>query len=195
VRALGPAVLGVDGQAIEVGLQHRVDHAGHGVRAVDGGRAVAQDLQALEVRGRDGVGVVAQQRHGARRLAGRVRHQAAAVQQHQGVADAQAAQVDRVDVAARGVAGLRRVAGVDEDVAHLRDRAEQVVARDRAGGGDLVVVQHRDRQGRRGLGAFDLAADDDDLLDLGRVGGLLELGGAGGGQQDGQGGALGEMRR
>ena len=191
VRALGPAVLSVDRQAVEIVLQDCIDHAGHRVRAVDGGGAVAQHFQAIQVRGGDGVGVVAQQRHGARRLAGWVRNQAAPVQQHQGVAHAQAAQVDRIDVAARGVAGLRRVAGIDEDIAHLRDRAEQVIARDGAGGGDLAVVQHRDRQSGRGLGAADLAANHDDFLDLGRVG-VLGRGGAGGGEQADQGSALDE---
>ena len=70
--ALGPAILGVHGQAVEIGLQDAVDHAGHGISPIDGRRTVAQDFQPLQVGGRDGIGVVAQQRHGARGLAGGV---------------------------------------------------------------------------------------------------------------------------
>jgi hypothetical protein len=62
-------------------------------------------------------------------LAGRVLDEAAAVEQHQRVADAQVAQIDRIDVAARGVARLRIVGFVEGDVARLRDRSDQIVAR------------------------------------------------------------------
>ncbi|MNN48990.1 hypothetical protein D3C81_1634920 [compost metagenome] len=62
VRALGEAVLGRDGQIGHVVAQHSVDHPGHRVRAVDGGGAVAQDLQALQARHGNGVGVVGQHR-------------------------------------------------------------------------------------------------------------------------------------
>ncbi len=127
--ALGAAVLGRDRQAVHVVAQDGVDHAGHGVGAIDGGGAVTQDFHALQTRHRNGVGVVGQDRHqmlvGLRR---RVADDATAVQQHQGVADAQAAQVHRAGVAARRVRGVGQVGRVEGHIAHLRDGAEQVVA-------------------------------------------------------------------
>src|SRR5690606_12880891 len=56
--AFGAAVLGRDRQAVHVVAQDGVDHARHGVGAVDGGGAVAQDFHALQARHRNGVGVV-----------------------------------------------------------------------------------------------------------------------------------------
>ncbi|MNS68723.1 hypothetical protein D3C72_1020080 [compost metagenome] len=100
--ALGAAVLGRDGQAVQVVAQDGVDDPGHGVGAVDGRSAVAQDFQALQAGHRNGVGVVGQDRDQMLvGLAGRVADDAATVQQHQGVADAEAAQVDRAGVASR----------------------------------------------------------------------------------------------
>ena len=166
-RAFGGAVLAGDGPAVHVVAQHRVDHARNRVRAIDGGGAVAQDLKTLQTRNRDRVGVVGQHRNQVFiRLRRRVADDAAAVQQHQRIADAQIAQVDRAGVAARRVGGRRQIAGVEGHVAHLRDGAQQLIARSRAGGQDLFFADDRDRQGRRDLGAANLRPDDDDLIDL-----------------------------
>ncbi|MNS61845.1 hypothetical protein D3C72_948830 [compost metagenome] len=193
VGALGEAVLGRDGQVGHVVAQDGVDHPGHGVGAVDGGGAVAQDFQALEAGHRDGVGVVGQDRHQVLIGLGRgVADDAAAVQQDQGVADAEAAQVDRAGVAARRVGAGGQVGGVEGHVAHLWDGAQQFVAGGGGGRQDLFLADHGHGQGGGDLGAANLRADDDDLIDLGRrlFGGVLGDGGArraeqGGGGQHG----------
>ena len=80
------------------------------------------------------------------------------------VAGAEVAQVDRIDVAARRVAGLRVVRRVERHLAHLRDRAEQIVARQGAGRIDLRAVEHGDRQCLGDPAAPDLRADDHDVI-------------------------------
>ncbi|MNL49458.1 hypothetical protein D3C87_1723940 [compost metagenome] len=57
------AVLGRDGPVGHVVAQDGVDHAGHGVGAIDGGGAVAQHFKPLKARHRNGVGVVGQDRN------------------------------------------------------------------------------------------------------------------------------------
>ena len=87
---LGPAILAGHPQAIEFFAQHGVDHPGHGIGTIDGRSAVHQYLDPPQARDRDGVGVVAQNRHRAgigRALAGGVLHDPATVQQHQRIAD------------------------------------------------------------------------------------------------------------
>ncbi len=88
---------------------------------------------------------------------------AAPVEQHQRVADPQRAEIDRPDVAARRIARLRIVAGVEADVAHLRNAADQFVAADHAGGVDPVLIKDHHRQRLGDARPLDPRADDDDV--------------------------------
>src|SRR5690606_14588685 len=86
---LGLAVAVTQLGAVEVLAQDDVDHAADGVGAVHRRSAVGQDLDALDRGQRDGVDV------GARGGRHRVGRGATAVDQHEGTAGAEAAQVDR----------------------------------------------------------------------------------------------------
>ncbi|MNK92091.1 hypothetical protein D3C87_1122090 [compost metagenome] len=157
----------LDGEALEVAAQDRVDHARDRVRAEQGGGAVSQHFNPLHAHDRDGVGVDGRDRHIVFDLGAGVGHQAAAVQQRQGVAGAQRPQVDRGHVAARAVdAAIVGVGVVEVDVARLRDGAIQVVAVDSADGVDVLGADDRDRQGFVDAGALNAAADHHDFVDL-----------------------------
>src|SRR5690606_12749748 len=73
-------------RTIEILLGDQVDHTGHGVGAVDGGRAVLHDFSALQYGGRDDVQV-----ERADGTTGTRRARTLAVQQDQGAVGAQAA--------------------------------------------------------------------------------------------------------
>ncbi len=88
VRAVGRAVLGLGGDAVEVLLGDEVDHPGHGVGAIDGRRPARHRIDARDRGLGDGVDV-------HRAGAARPRHMASSVHQHQGAAGAQVAQVQR----------------------------------------------------------------------------------------------------
>ena len=186
---LGAAVLGLQGHPVIVGAQHGVDHAGHGVGAVEGRRAVAQHFQPLQAVHRNGVGVVGQHRDQVLvGPAGWVRHDPAAVEQHQRVADPEIAQVHRAHVAAGAVAGVRQIGRVEAHIAHLGNGAEELVAGGRGHRLDLLLSDdgHRDRLGD--VRAADLRPDDDELFErrILRVGGAGAQGAQhGGGQQTG----------
>ncbi len=171
MRALRLAHLAVDLEAVEIVFGDDVDHAGHGIGTVDGARPFAQHFQPVHADQGQGLGIIGDQRDIALRLRGRIADHAPAIDQHQGIADAGTAQVDRGDVAARRVVGLLAVGGVERDIAHFRNGAQQVVAGDRAGGGDLAGRQDGHRQGGCRLGAADAAADDDDGLGVVSPGG------------------------
>ncbi len=168
VGAFGAAVLRADRQAFVVVLQNRVDDAGHGIGAIDRRRAIEQHFESFETGDRHGIGVETLHRHRAGigcALAGRVGYETASIEQHQRVADAERAQVDGVDVAARRVTGLRIVGGFEQHIAHLRNRAEQIVAADRAGGGDLIRVDRHHRQRRDDFTATDIRTGDDHFFE------------------------------
>ena len=57
VVVLVEAVLGVEADALEVGVHDEVDDAGDGVRAVDRRGAAGQHVDAVDDRGRDDVDV------------------------------------------------------------------------------------------------------------------------------------------
>jgi hypothetical protein len=173
-RAFRAAQLRLDAQAAKLGVEHGVDHARDGVRAVDGGGAVEQNLDPLHACHREGVGVGGLDRHQVLGLGARMQHGAAAVQQRQGVAGAQAAQVQRRDVAPRVIEVAGGAGLMELHVAGLRDRAIELVARHRPRGDDVVLVDdgHRQSAGaaRR---ALDLRAHHHDGLDHG--GRLIDL--------------------
>ncbi len=106
-------VVAFDLNALEVVVHDEVDHAGHGVRAVDGRCAAGQDFDALDQRGRDLVQV-------GRGVAWGACRQAAAVDQHQGAAGAEVTQVD-----GRGAGGAVRdlAALVGERLGQVVDQA------------------------------------------------------------------------
>src|SRR3546814_17905997 len=80
------------------------------------------------------------------------------------VADAKPTQIDRTDVAAREIAARLAVAAVERLVAHLRDRAQKIIARDRSGRRNLILADDGYGEGFGDLGAGDAAARDDDFL-------------------------------
>ena len=106
------AEIQLGGQALEIGLQHRVDHARHGIRAIDGRRAVQQHFHPAHARRRNGVGVDRHNRHEVLGLRAGMVHHPPAVQQHQRIARSKRAQVDR-----RGVAS---------GVVHAADRPRRI---------------------------------------------------------------------
>ena len=156
VGAVLVAVGQVEGEAFEIVLEDSVDHASHGVRAVDGRGAVEQDFDPAHAHGGDRVGVDGDDRHQVLGLGARVVHHAAAVEQDQRVAGAQRAQVDRGGIAAGVVEAADGAGGVEGDIAQLRDGPEQIVARHGGDGVQLLLAHHGDRQGLGRLGADDL---------------------------------------
>src|SRR5690606_20578437 len=154
---------GADGdlRTVDVPARDQVDHAGHRVGAVDRGRAVLQDLGALDDARRNHVEVECAD------LAARAgRAGALAVEQHQGAVFAEATQRDGLHaraalddeaaelVADLGGAGgharlLQELGGVDLAHRHARvsgdhldrgDRVELDAAQQRAGHGDAVEI-------------------------------------------------------
>ena len=108
--------------------QDDVDHARGGVRAIDGGSAVLEHLNALDHRDREAVEV---DEHRAARVVARG-GDATAVDDNQSVVGAQTAEVEGGGAADRGDrAGL-----VDADVAALRELAEEV--------GEVGAARHID---------------------------------------------------
>ena len=126
--AFGTAATGLDGQAFEIRSQDRVDHAGDRIGAVQGRGPVEQDLDPADAHGRNGIGVDRGHRHQVFRLGARVQDHPATVQQHQGVAGAQAAQVDGGRVAARVVDAAHVLGLVEGDVCRLGNGAEELIA-------------------------------------------------------------------
>ncbi len=57
IAAAGLSDLGLGLQAAELGVEHKVDHAGHGVRAIDGRSAARDDVDPLDQHLRNRVGI------------------------------------------------------------------------------------------------------------------------------------------
>jgi len=150
-------------------VEHDVDHTGDRVRPVDRRRAVAQHLDPLDRADRQRIGVDRLHRHEILGLGARRQDQAAAVEQHQRVAGAEIAQVDRGIVAARIVEVAGGAGLLELDVAGLGQRAEDVVARHAPGRLDTVLAEDRHGQRARGLGALDPRTGDDHVA-VGRRG-------------------------
>ncbi len=100
-----------------------------------------------------------------------MRHHAPTVDQEQGVAGAEVAQVDRAHVAARRVEIGGRVGVVELHVANLGQAAQQVIAGFGAGGLDRLLVEHHD-WGHSGLvGRSEAATHHQHTVQGRRVGG------------------------
>ena len=173
------AVVGVDLETFEVFAENKGDHAGVGVRAVNGGGAAGDDLDVLDQQARNGVDV-------HRQFAARGADVATAINQRQGAPSAQRTQIRKrqaADIQA-GTRGVRR----HLRVLKRRDRGQIVDHAGLAGGQDLVL-RHLDEGSRRiGRAAPDARAGDDDLADFGSLSvraRLSDLGRSGAGNGDG----------
>ena len=158
------------GQPFGVALEHVVDHARHRIGPVQRRSAVLEHFEALQPVHRDGVGVHRVDRHEAAAdllglEAGRV-DQTAAVEQHQGVARAEVAQVEGAHVAACGVDAAADVLRLIEEVLPLfGQRLEQIVAGIHPEQLDVLGVHHRHRQDAADGGAANVGAGDHHFLD------------------------------
>ena len=151
IHVIEEAVLGVHADAFELRVHHEVDDARDGVRAVDRRSAAGQHVDAVDGESGDEVDV------GDRR-ARIARHQAAAVDQHEGAPRAEAAQVDR-----RGAGGaVRDVRALGSE--GLRQGVDDVFGAGRALQLDLSVVEDGDRAGRSEVRLRNAGAGDDDAL-------------------------------
>ncbi len=163
--------------AVEVLAGDHVDHAGDGVRTVDGRGAVLQDFDALDGRHRDLAQVLVAARGGA---------QALAVHQHQGAVGAQVADVDVV--AAHVLAGSQRLgtgdgrrAGRGHVLQYVGDRGEALLFQ-------VLAAQGQDRLLRLHVGAADARAGDFQAVQRGGAGSGVLRGGESGGQRNGDAG-------
>ncbi len=160
----------VDRRAVDLLLQIEVHHARDGVRAVDGRGAAAQHLDAVDHAQRDrrGVGEGALAVVGQREIG-----DAAAVDQHQRMVGAQAAQVDLLGAgcpvhAAGRLLGLGFAAVLGQGAHDVRDAVE-------ARGLDVVAGDDRDGGGAFGRDARDARAGDHQRLDGVVAGGRRRL--------------------
>ena len=163
VPLVAPAVLGeaaaaADRAAVEIPARDRVDDAAGGVGAVDRGGPVAQDLHAGHRGGGELVDVDGERRHAALGLRNRMRGHAPAVEEHEGVAGADTAEVDGVVVAA-GV-GTEGVALVEHDGAADGQGVEDLGGRGHAAQIKIVGADHRDRERRLLIDAFNIRTGD-----------------------------------
>ena len=168
VALRGDPGLGVGVEGIDVVLEDDVEDAGDGVRAVLRGGAVAQHLDPGDGAGRDGVEIHA---HGAAVVEVDQRALLAplAVDQHEHVLRAQAAQAGRVDVIGPVRDGeVRRVERGGEGV-------EELVGLGLARLADDLVRDDVDRHRGLELGARRARADHDDRLAGAHVFGHLEV--------------------
>ena len=175
VLAAGLAAADARLEAAVVAPHDDVHHAGDGVRAVDRGGAVLQDLDPLDRAGGNGVQV---DEGVLQVLSEAVAGDAAAVDQHQGRLLAQAAQRD---------AGGARSEAVGEAFAEAaaavgRQIAEHFGNGRLAGALDVLAGDHVDRRDRLGVDPFDVRTGDFHPLHLLR---LLLLGNGGDGDSAG----------
>jgi cation diffusion facilitator CzcD-associated flavoprotein CzcO len=133
--------------AVVVAPQNRVNHAGGGIGAVDRRSAVTQHFDALDRGGGKLVHVDRERGHTALGLANRVRREPAAVDEHERVARADAAEVERGVVTA-GV-GPEDVGLGEREDAPVRQELEQLGRRGRGANVEVVEIEHGNRQ--RGL--------------------------------------------
>ena len=136
------AVVDADVKAVEIRFQDEVDHAAHGVGAVNRGGAVFQHFHGFNHRHRNGVDVVGDD--------------AAAVDQDQGAFIAQAAQGNRGFAGAAAVVD-GRIGGC---AGNGRDVLQEVADGDRTGFIDGVLVHGENRAGGFGVYALDARAGD-----------------------------------
>ncbi len=155
---------------VEVLAGDDVDHAGHGVGAVDRRSAVLQHVDAFDGDGRDGRDVLEAIRRNAQTLA---------VDQHQRTLRAQVAQVD-VRTAGFLVGGQRRraaerrAAGGRDVLQDVGDRAEALVL-------DVSTGDGQDRLSSFHVNLADARTGDRDAVQVGGASGFLSDGATGAG--------------
>ena len=149
-----------DTPPVLAGRHDVVDDPGRGVGAIDGRSAVTQHLDARDQRGRNDVRVGRQRGNALVGAGQRVRRQSAAVDQQQGAARPDPAQVGRRDVAARALRGDRRL--VDRGRRGRRQGFVQIGPRGYAAQIQFGLID--DGHGQSRLRAPDVGAGDDDFL-------------------------------
>ena len=157
-------------EALEVRLEHGIDHARDRVGTVDGRGAVAQYLYALDAVDWHRVRVDRIDRHESTAdflgLVTRGIDHAPPIQQYERVARSHVAQVESTDIAAHRVHAARVHFGVIEEVlSHFRHLFEQLVARINAHRLDFGGHDNRHRKRIGNLGALDSRSRYRDLLD------------------------------
>jgi hypothetical protein len=151
------AVAHVDVGALEVVFEHEVDDAADRVRAVHGGRAASDDLDASDRRSRNRVRVDDHRRVD--------RHAALAVDEHQVAVRAEAAQAQRAgtDRVIRGLLDVGR-RELRERWNELRQLVEHFLDADRARVLERSLVDRRDRTVGGEILALNARARDRDFL-------------------------------
>ena len=168
------ADIGIGFGAGEVLAGDDVDHAGHGVGAVDRGGAVLQHFNALDHHGRDGGHVLETVRADGQTLA---------IDQHQGALGAQVAQVD---VLATGfLVGGQRGGAAEARAAGGRNVLQDIADRGEALGFDVLARNAQNRLRSGDINLADTRTGDFQAVQGG--GGILREHGAGGtGSANGQ---------
>ena len=164
VAVLGDAPAGAQFGAAEIAARDVVDDAGDGIGAVDGGRAVAEDVDAFDALGGELVDVGVEGGDAAVVGGDGVGGEAAAVEEDERVAGADTAEVD-VGVVAAGV-GAAVLGFVERDVGHLREGGEHFDRGEGIADLDLLDVENGDRENFFLVEAFDVGAGDGEGLEF-----------------------------
>ena len=173
--------------AAEIAAGNVVDDAGDGIGTVDGGSAVAEDVDALNALGGELVDVGVEGGDAAVVGGDGVRGEAAAVEEDERVAGADTAEVD-VGVVAAGV-GAAVLGFVERDVRHLREGGEHLNGREGIADLDLLDVENGDGEDPFLIEALNIGAGDGEGLEFQDVlFGVFFLGGGRGGSGRGLGG-------
>ena len=172
--------------AAEIATGNVVDDAGDGIGTVDGGGAVAEDVDALNALGGELVDVGVEGGDAAVVGGDGVRGEAAAVEEDERVAGADTAEVD-VGIVAAGV-GTAVLGFVERDVRHLREGGEHLNGREGIADLDLLDVENGDGEDLFLIEALDIGAGDGEGLEFQDVVfGVFFLGGGRGGSGRGLG--------
>ena len=166
--------------AAEIATGNVVDDAGDGIGTVDGGGAVAEDVDALNALGGELVDVGVEGGDAAVVGGDGVRGEPAAVEEDERVARADAAEVD-VGIVAAGV-GAAVLGFVERNIGHLREGGEHLNGREGIADLDLLDVENGDGENLFLIEAFDISAGDGEGLEFQDVlfGGFFLSGGRGG---------------
>ena len=149
-------------ESLKIPLEAKVDDAGDGVGAVDGGSAAGQHLDLLDELRRNLVEIGG---HLGRRAEG----QALAVDENQRALRAEPAQIDGGNTGIDARKGALPGEGLGQRIDEVLDSGD-------APGVDFLVAEHRDRTGRGQIGSREPRAGNDNLFDDRRrirAGGLL----------------------
>ena len=155
----GEALAHVDLGAFEFALEHVVDDAGNGIRAVNSRGAVAQDFDALDPLRGQLVDV-----HGLGKAGGhRVDGHTAAVDENERGGRAEVTQID-VGVVAAGAGGAE-ARFILRQIDHRRQRGEHVDRQKRIAHAHRVLIEDGNRNHFFQVRALDVRASDDEILE------------------------------